>query len=242
MMNEAKPFASLGPTLLARKGGARPAMRPQLSPLLNGTQQALDEDSDALDDLGWNDMGDPDEDEREKRVIPIGLSPIGAVDDDDLDDEEFDEPAPAAHVFAREEPEDEEPEEWEPEERVPEAWEPENREPEVEMAYSTPIAETPRAALSNGASNGASEPEIPAPRHMPPPSFDEAPAQARRSAIDDGRRAAFTLRLDAQRHLKLRLASTIRNRSAQQLVTQALDKFLAEIPEIEALAARVTRD
>jgi hypothetical protein len=231
MMNEAKPFASLGPTLLARKGGARPAMRPQLSPLLTGAQQALDEDSDALDDLGWNDMGDPDEDEREKRVIPIGLSPIGAVDDD-LDDEEFDEPAPAAHVFAQEEPDREEPEDWEPE----------NREPEVEMAYSTPLAETPRAVPSNGASNGASKPEAVRQRQAPRVSFGEEPAQARRSAIDDGRRAAFTLRLDAQRHLKLRLASTIRNRSAQQLVTQALDKFLAEIPEIEALAARVTRD
>lgn len=223
MMNEAKPFASLGPTLLARKGGARPAMRPQLSPLLNGTQQALDEDSDALDDLGWNDMGDPDEDEREKRVIPIGLSPIGA-EDDDLDDEEFDEPAPAAHVFAQEEPDGEEPEEWEPK----------NRQPEVEMAYSTPLAETPRAFPSNG----AGKPEAVRQRQ----SFGAEPAQSRRSAIDDGRRAAFTLRLDAQRHLKLRLASTIRNRSAQQLVTQALDKFLAEIPEIEALAARVTRD
>ena len=64
----------------------------------------------------------------------------------------------------------------------------------------------------------------------------------RRKASDDGRRAAFTLRLDAKRHLKLRLASTVKNRSAQQLVTQALDKFLAEIPEIEALASRVTRD
>jgi len=58
----------------------------------------------------------------------------------------------------------------------------------------------------------------------------------------DVRRAAFTLRLDAKRHLKLRLASTVKNRSAQQLVTAALDKYLAEIPEIEALAAQVTRD
>src|SRR5690606_4531313 len=122
---------------------------------------------------------------------------------------------------------------WEPEEREPEV-----REPEVEMAYSTPLAETPRAAMSNG----ASEPQAFRQPQSPPPPFDEEPAQSRRSAIDDGRRAAFTLRLDAQRHLKLRLASTIRNRSAQQLVTQALDKFLAEIPEIEALAARVTRD
>jgi hypothetical protein len=57
-----------------------------------------------------------------------------------------------------------------------------------------------------------------------------------------GRRAAFTLRLDAKRHLKLRLASTVKNRSAQQLVTQALDKFLAEIPEVEALAAQLKRN
>jgi len=56
------------------------------------------------------------------------------------------------------------------------------------------------------------------------------------------RRAAFTLRLDAKRHLKLRLASTVRNRSAQQLVTEALDRFLNDIPEIEALAAQVQRD
>jgi predicted RNA-binding Zn ribbon-like protein len=63
-----------------------------------------------------------------------------------------------------------------------------------------------------------------------------------KDGTDAGRRAAFTLRLDAKRHLKLRLASTVKNRSAQQLVTQALDKFLSEIPEIEALAAQVTRD
>jgi hypothetical protein len=63
-------------------------------------------------------------------------------------------------------------------------------------------------------------------------------------ALDDKaiRRAAFTLRLDAKRHLKLRLASTVKNRSAQQLVTAALDKYLAEIPEIEALAAQVKRN
>ncbi len=32
-MSEPKTFASLGPSLLARKGGARPAMRPQLLPI-----------------------------------------------------------------------------------------------------------------------------------------------------------------------------------------------------------------
>jgi len=67
-------------------------------------------------------------------------------------------------------------------------------------------------------------------------------ASVRRRLADASRRAAFTLRLDAKRHLKLRLASTVKNRSAQQLVTAALDKYLAEIPEIEALAAQVNRD
>jgi len=47
-------FASLGPTLLARKGGAKPAMRPQVAPF-PGVAQA---DADQLEDLGWNDMGE----------------------------------------------------------------------------------------------------------------------------------------------------------------------------------------
>jgi hypothetical protein len=52
-------------------------------------------------------------------------------------------------------------------------------------------------------------------------------------------KAAFTLRLDGQRHLKLRLACAVRHQSAQQLVTDALDAFLESMPEIGALAASV---
>jgi len=49
MFGSAKPTASLSSGLLARKGQARPAMRPQGFVGLNpGT---------SLDDLGWNDMG-----------------------------------------------------------------------------------------------------------------------------------------------------------------------------------------
>ena len=55
------------------------------------------------------------------------------------------------------------------------------------------------------------------------------------------RRAAFTLRLDADRHLKLRLASAVSGQSAQQLVTAALDELLTKMTEIEDLAGRVTR-
>ena len=55
------------------------------------------------------------------------------------------------------------------------------------------------------------------------------------------RRAAFTLRLDEERHLKLRLASTIRNCSAQVLVTEALDRLLDEMAEIDGLAEQISR-
>ena len=47
MATEAKPFASLSSGLLARKGAARPAMRPQ------GFGQV----GNGLEDLGWDDMG-----------------------------------------------------------------------------------------------------------------------------------------------------------------------------------------
>jgi len=54
-------------------------------------------------------------------------------------------------------------------------------------------------------------------------------------------RSAFTLRLDPDRHLKLRLACTVRQCSAQQLVTDALDGLLADMPDILKLAAQVGR-
>jgi hypothetical protein len=81
----------------------------------------------------------------------------------------------------------------------------------------------------------------PQPR-APKPEPAVVRTKSQSSAKRDSRRAAFTLRLDAKRHLKLRLASTVKNRSAQQLVTAALDKYLAEIPEVEALAAQVKRN
>jgi hypothetical protein len=71
------------------------------------------------------------------------------------------------------------------------------------------------------------------------PAYAAALARPRRSALENGRRAAFTLRMDADRHLKLRLACTIRNRSAQQLLTEALDKLMDELPDLATLAAQV---
>ena len=67
----------------------------------------------------------------------------------------------------------------------------------------------------------------------------QARESASESAAEAARRAAFTLRLDADRHLKLRLASTVAGESAQVLVTRALDEFLARHPQIDHLASRI---
>jgi hypothetical protein len=84
-VSEPKPFASLSSGLLARKGAARPAMKPQGFGQMGGGN---------LEDLGWNDMGfeppkpavvplrDADHDafgeeiDGEARVHPTGLTPV----------------------------------------------------------------------------------------------------------------------------------------------------------------------
>ncbi|MFN3452129.1 MAG: hypothetical protein ACK4ZE_08210 [Sphingorhabdus sp.] len=67
----------------------------------------------------------------------------------------------------------------------------------------------------------------------------DAPRSRARSKPGLKEKAAFTLRLDGERHLKLRLACAVRHQSAQQLVTDALDAFLESMPEIGHLAAHV---
>ena len=203
-MNEPKPFASLGPTLLARKGGAKPAMRPQLAPMGMGgsgaaQSAALKQDFDALEDLGWNDMGEEDAPaDRSAEVVAL---------------------TPAPH----------------------------NPEAEAQTDAGSPKAfvRCIHEELAEMLEKGETELPVPKPKPQPKAPKPEPVARAKSrepSAKRDSRRAAFTLRLDAKRHLKLRLASTVKNRSAQQLVTAALDKYLAEIPEVEALAAQVKRN
>ena len=62
-----------------------------------------------------------------------------------------------------------------------------------------------------------------------------------RAAPGSKGKAAFTLRLDPARHLKLRLACAVGGRSAQMLVTDALDALLAAMPELDAMAAKANR-
>jgi hypothetical protein len=201
-----KPFASLSSGLLARKGAARPAMRPQGFGQVSGN----------LEDLGWNDMGfeppkpaDVSRDEghdafgedvvEHPRSHPTGLTPVGSpvhsqqaeiVDRLNVDDgdEEFDDTA---------------------EPYVPEA------QPETPPVVASVAV---RAAES-------------LPRRAPRP----------RAAPGSKGKAAFTLRLDPARHLKLRLACAVDGRSAQQIVTDALDQLLAAMPELDTLATKAKR-
>ena len=218
-------FASLGPSLLARKGGAKPAMRPQVAPLVTGETPVAEEQ---LEDLGWNDMGDSDH-EGGAEIVPINadIVPDGI-------------PAHPGPIVRRQQrrleervladaamtgPEDREPEYDEDAEALygeaeDEDYGYEDEDEEADTALYAPLAPEPVAAPA------------PAPR---------APAKPRVPAVQSGRRAAFTLRLDADRHLKLRLAATMQGVSAQALVTEALDRLLAEYDELDVIANHLKR-
>jgi len=201
VVSEPKPFASLSSGLLARKGAARPAMRPQ------GFGQA----GAALEDLGWNDMGfeppkpaeiarDTSHDafgeavvEHPRAAHPSGLTPVQSP--------VHTQHAEIADRFAVEDAEDE----------VDETAE------VMEEEAAPAVVQMPVRA--------------PAPRRAP----------RVRAAAGSKAKAAFTLRLEPSRHLKLRLACAVDGRSAQQLVTDALDRLLDSMPELEAMAEKANR-
>jgi len=67
-----------------------------------------------------------------------------------------------------------------------------------------------------------------------------SPAKVRPATLASvGRKAAFTLRIDAERHLRLRLLSAMTNRSAQHLLTEALDTMIAGNDDLRALAEQI---
>ncbi|OAN67168.1 hypothetical protein [Sphingomonas sp. TDK1] len=72
-----------------------------------------------------------------------------------------------------------------------------------------------------------------------PDISDMLAEQLSRTARATKDKAAFTLRLDADRRLRLRLAAALTGRSAQQLVTEAIDTLLGDMAELEPLARRV---
>jgi hypothetical protein len=156
MMSEPKPLASLSSTLLARKGQAKPAMRPQGFAGFGMTAATA-----VHDDLGWNDMG-VEHAQQTADIVPIHA----AVDTEAA--------APAVVHRQREE-----------------------------------IA-----------------------RELAPAKRDLV-----RAAPGSKGKAAFTLRLDPERHLQLRLVCAVQHRSAQQVVIAALDAFLSTQSDTATFAA-----
>ena len=218
MKSEPKVFASLSSGLLARKGAARPAMRPQ----------GFGQGGGALEDLGWDDMGfeppravatplrdenhDAFGEELEEQPVrnPVAaLTPIQSpvhtqqaeiagrlVADEDLSEEgeDFDETA--------------------------ELYEPDEDAEAPAVIAAKPVENAVRAPVAVPASPRMSRP---------------------RAAPGSKGKAAFTLRLDPARHLRLRLACAVSGRSAQLLVTDALDALLDAMPELDAMAAKANR-
>ncbi len=202
MKSEPKPFASLSSGLLARKGAARPAMRPQ------GFGQV----GSGLEDLGWNDLGfDP---------------PKPAVAPRDAEHDAFGEtvaehPVRNGHAGLT---------------------------PIHSPVHSQQAEIAGRLVAENDGDDDRQETaEFPeADGEFAPISAPAAAAVPRRrsrprAVTGSKAKAAFTLRLDPDRHLKLRLACAVSGRSAQLLVTDALDHLLAGIPELDAMAAKAKR-
>lgn len=245
-------FASLGPTLLARKGGAKPAMRPQLAPLVADEAQIAALADEQLEDLGWNDMGDG-EGANGADVVPINAavaagdpaaahSPIvhrqqRRLEERVLADAVMTGPEDgSAEVFETAyADEDYAEEDYAEEEFAEEDYAGEDYEAE-DYAGDDYEADEQYAA--------APEPVVPvAPAPAPAPAPAAAPARPapRAQAASTERRAAFTLRLDPERHLKLRLAATMQGVSAQALLTEALDAMLAEFDDLDVIAAHLKR-
>jgi hypothetical protein len=267
-MADSKPYASLSSGLLARKGGAKPAMRPQGFNNFGGN----------FDDLGWNDMGHVEEELPHHVPSPVGLTPAPRShlhaapppqqqrhEDESYEDERYEGAAheeasheeasheeasheeasheevshqaalheDAAHEDAAHEDVSHEEASHEDAFHDEEAFD----ESSFEEASEAPEPAPPPVVAQQRALRESFAPKKPAEK---PADADVVALPRRRAAPSSVKaKAAFTLRLDPERHLKLRLASAVTRLSAQQLVTGALDDFLDSLPELEALAERV---
>ena len=275
-MAEPKAFASLSSGLLARKGAARPAMRPQ------GFGQV----GSGLDDLGWNDMGfeapkpvleqvrdenhDAFGDELSEPALrnPLAaLSPVaspvhdqqaeiadrfGSYTEDSPDEDDYvDETAELYDPDALEAGADDNEEEEEPEEGASlpliqtKAARPAPVAAEI-VAVRVAVEPIPDQVVAETVVVAAiAEPAFVAPTVEPVvvmPVSKLARSRQPRAVAGSKAKAAFTLRLDGDRHLRLRLACAVTGRSAQQLVTDALDRMLGAMPELGAMAEQASKN
>lgn len=228
-------FASLGPTLLARKGGAKPAMRPQVAPLVADETQIAALADDQLEDLGWNDMGDTGDTDGDTLADVVPINAAVAANDAEIAHD------PAAHnpIIRRQQRNLEERVLADaamtgPEADDAEAFAEAEQYDEAEEYDEDGSAAQDYAPLPPAAALAAAPTPLTTARRRP-----RLPARAPAPAPE--RRAAFTLRLDAERHLKLRLAATMQGVSAQALLTEALDAMLAEFDDLDVIAAHLKR-
>lgn len=216
-MSEPKPFASLSSGLLARKGAAKPAMRPQ----------GFGHMGAGLEDLGWNDMGHAPSPVPNAFVYPqeplehvpssiSALTPAPRLNVRESDEEASQEPALEPPVF-------------EQQRALAESFGAEDSAEDSAEDHRESLAEPvqPTAPIRPVRKRDASSAGV--------VSLPRRPRQA--AGTKD--KAAFTLRLDRERHLKLRLACAVTHRSAQQIVSEALEIFLEAMPELEALTGNL---
>ena len=232
-------FASLSSTLLARKGGAKPAMRPQSAVLgpVDGASAAAN-----LEDLGWNDMGEdsPASQSEQPNAAEVSSGPRSLAESglikkpalppiEERDDFSEDETDNSSRVIS-----------ISPLHSKDSSSNGQNQVREsLDRIANQLEGKKPVHADNEDDEDFAEDANEPLPEVALPKPIKPAPARSKVAV--KGKRAAFTLRLDPERHLMLRLACTVRGSSAQQLVTDALDGLLAEMPEIAMLAAQVQR-
>lgn len=248
-LNEPRAFASLSSGLLARKGAAKPAMRPQ----------GFGQMGASLEDLGWNDMGfEPPKptvggQERDATHDAFGdavaeqplRSPVAALTPSPVHGQQADL---AQRLASASDSGDEEHEEHEEDDATDGTHDPLTPvaataaepvavptlaiKPRITVAAQPPVAQIapePVASTEDAHVTVAQAPPAAAP--------SQADAVAPRKA--SGPKAAFTLRLEASRHLKLRLACALTGRSAQMLVTEAVDQLLNSFPELDTIAGQL---
>ena len=188
--------------------------------------QGFGQGAAGLEDLGWNDMGfeppkpaEPavrdDEHDAFGEVVPAHPHKLAGLTP--VESPVHEQQAEIAGRLSALAPEDASEEEVD---ETAELYEPEE---DLEEVPSPVVDEAP----------------VPAAKAVPAPAARRAGKP--RSAPGAKSKAAFTLRLDPDRHLKLRLACAVSSRSAQLLVTEALDALLAGMPELDSMAAKAKR-
>jgi hypothetical protein len=165
------------------------------------------------DDLGWNDMGydvNPDQSVPMDHEHDLGFNPLANA-------------VPEVKPEVRQQ-----------QERIAEQLQAQADEASFADADEAMAAEVVPIAAPVLSSKPANKQQA-----LPQAAAPKASVPRPRAAPGSKGKAAFTLRLDADRHLKLRLACAVSNRSAQQIVTAALDIFIESFPELSTLAAHV---